>query len=106
MVDELAAAGIPAYAELKGGYFEQTEVETVLSLLRAIDNPYQDIPLAGTLRSPIGGLDAEELAAVRLAAGSGPYFECGASRRGRPGRSADAALQAVRLPQPAGTVAG
>jgi ATP-dependent helicase/nuclease subunit A len=71
MADELAAAGIPAYAEQKGGYFEQTEVETMLSLLRVIDNPYQDIPLAGVLRSPIGGLNAEELAAVRIAARSG-----------------------------------
>jgi helicase-exonuclease AddAB, AddA subunit, Firmicutes type len=75
MADELAAAGIPAYAEQKGGYFEQTEVETVLSLLRVIDNPYQDIPLAGVLRSPIGGLDAEELAAVRIAARRGPFFD-------------------------------
>lgn len=75
MADELAAAGIPAYVEQKGGYFEQTEVETVLSLLRVIDNPYQDIPLAGVLRSPIGGLSAEELAAVRIAARSGPFFD-------------------------------
>lgn len=75
MADELAAAGIPAYAERKGGYFEQTEVETMLSLLRVIDNPYQDIPLAGVLRSPIGGLNAEELAAVRIAARSGPFFD-------------------------------
>lgn len=75
MADELAAAGIPAYAEQKGGYFEQTEVETVLSLLRVIDNPYQDIPLAGVLRSPIGGLNAEELAAVRIIARRGPFFD-------------------------------
>jgi ATP-dependent helicase/nuclease subunit A len=75
MADELAAAGIPAYAEQRGGYFEQTEVETMLSLLRVIDNPYQDIPLAGVLRSPIGGLNAEELAAVRIAARRGPFFD-------------------------------
>jgi ATP-dependent helicase/nuclease subunit A len=75
MADELAAAGIPAYAEQKGGYFEQTEVETMLSLLRVIDNPYQDIPLAGVLRSPIGGLNAEELAAARIAGGRGPFFD-------------------------------
>jgi ATP-dependent helicase/nuclease subunit A len=75
MADELLAAGVPAYAEQKGGYFEQTEVETVLSLLRVIDNPYQDIPLAGVLRSPIGGLNAEELAAVRIIARRGPFFD-------------------------------
>jgi len=75
MAEELAAAGVPAYAEQKGGYFEQTEVETMLSLLRVIDNPYQDIPLAGVLRSPFGGLSAEELAAVRIAGGRGPFFD-------------------------------
>lgn len=75
MTDELRAAGIPAYAELRDGYFEATEVETMLSLLRVIDNPYQDIPLAGTLRSPIVGLSAEELAAVRIASGRGAYYD-------------------------------
>jgi len=75
LVEELQAHGIPAYAELNTGYFEATEVETMLSLLRVIDNPYQDIPLAGALRSPIVGLSAEELAVVRLAGMRGAYYD-------------------------------
>ncbi|WP_258171183.1 UvrD-helicase domain-containing protein [Paenibacillus sp. R14(2021)] len=75
IIEELQQQGIPAYAELSTGYFEATEVETMLSLLRVIDNPYQDIPLAGTLRSPIVGLSAEELALIRIAGGRVPYFE-------------------------------
>lgn len=75
LVEELRSHGIPAYAELNSGYFEATEVVTMLSVLRVIDNPYQDIPLAGALRSPIVGLSAEELAIVRLAAKQGPYYE-------------------------------
>ncbi|WP_420832364.1 UvrD-helicase domain-containing protein [Paenibacillus humicola] len=75
MIEELRTHGIPAHAELSSGYFEATEVETVLSLLRVVDNPYQDIPLAGTLRSPIFGLTAEELALVRVAARNGYYFD-------------------------------
>jgi len=75
MIEELQARGIPAYAELSSGYFEATEVETVLSLLRVIDNPYQDIPLAGALRSPIVGLTPEELALIRIAAGRTAYFD-------------------------------
>jgi ATP-dependent helicase/nuclease subunit A len=66
MVEELRLEGIPAYAEFNTGYFQATEVEVVLSLLRVIDNPQQDIPLAAVLRSPIVGLTAEELAQVRL----------------------------------------
>ena len=40
------------------------EVETVLNMLAVIDNPMQDIPLAGVLRSPIGGLTDHDLAVV------------------------------------------
>jgi ATP-dependent helicase/nuclease subunit A len=66
-IEELKAAGIPAYADLATGYFAATEVDILLSLLSIIDNPRQDIPLAGVLRSPIGGMSAEELARIRLA---------------------------------------
>lgn len=74
MLEQLRLAGIPAYADLNTGYFTATEVETVISLLQIIDNPYQDIPLAGVLRSPIFGLTAEQLAQIRLAA-RGAYYE-------------------------------
>ncbi|WP_311146059.1 3'-5' exonuclease, partial [Stomatobaculum longum] len=63
-VEVLMSHGIPALAEQKTGYFDTTEVRTVLSLLRAIDNPFRDIPLAAVLRSPIGGLSEEELASL------------------------------------------
>ncbi|WP_020615647.1 helicase-exonuclease AddAB subunit AddA [Paenibacillus daejeonensis] len=75
IIEELQAQGIPAYAELSTGYFDATEVEIMLSLLRIIDNPYQDIPLAGVLRSPLFGLDAEELAAIRVQARKGSYYD-------------------------------
>ncbi|ACT00876.1 helicase-exonuclease AddAB subunit AddA [Paenibacillus sp. JDR-2] len=75
IIEELQGAGIPAYAELSSGYFDATEVETILSLLRVIDNPYQDIPLAGTLRSPIFGLNAEELALIRIGAMQDTYYD-------------------------------
>lgn len=63
-VEVLMSHGIPALAEQKTGYFDATEVRTVLSLLRAIDNPFRDIPLAAVLRAPIGGLSEEELASL------------------------------------------
>lgn len=66
-MDEFRLAGIPAYADLNSGYFAATEVETVISLLKIIDNPRQDIPLAAVLRSPVVGLTAADLAEVRLA---------------------------------------
>jgi len=74
-VEEFRQAGVPAYAELATGYFEATEVETVLSLLKVIDNPRQDVPLAGVLRSPLVGLDSGELAQIRLCHKEGDFFD-------------------------------
>lgn len=73
-LDTLRQQGIPAYAELGSGYFNALEVETVLSLLRIIDNPNQDIPLAAVLRSPIVGLSAGEMARIHLAAPMKDFF--------------------------------
>ncbi|KKM08756.1 hypothetical protein SY88_21820 [Clostridiales bacterium PH28_bin88] len=64
---------IPAYTELGTGYFAATEVETMLSLLRLIDNPRQDIPLVAVLRSPMVGLTAADLARVRTC-GNGDFY--------------------------------
>jgi len=74
-LEEFRAAGIPAYADVTTGYFQATEVEIMLALLKIIDNPRQDIPLAAVLRSPIGGLTAGDLAQIRLAARRGDYWD-------------------------------
>jgi len=74
-LEEFRQSGIPAYADLNTGYFEATEVETILSLLQVLDNPRQDIPLAAVLRSPIVGLNAEELAVVRLRDRDGSFYD-------------------------------
>lgn len=74
LMEELALMGVPAFAEISTGYFAALEVETVLSLLKVIDNPRQDIPLAAVLRSPLCGLSAEELARIRLADRQGDYY--------------------------------
>ncbi|BBP88337.1 hypothetical protein BsIDN1_19550 [Bacillus safensis] len=50
MMEELKKQGIPVYANLSSGYFEATEVSVILSLLKVIDNPYQDIPLAAVFK--------------------------------------------------------
>ena len=62
--ETLADMGIPAMAPKKTGYFATFEVQTMLNLLRVIDNPRQDIPLVAVLRSPIYGLQDEELAKI------------------------------------------
>ncbi|MYL42787.1 helicase-exonuclease AddAB subunit AddA [Virgibacillus salexigens] len=73
--DELKKQGIPVYAELTSGYFEAIEVKVMISLLKVVDNPRQDIPLASVLRSPIVGLNEEELAAIRLAGKNFAFYD-------------------------------
>ncbi|MGI5875371.1 MAG: helicase-exonuclease AddAB subunit AddA [Dethiobacteria bacterium] len=75
ILEELHNFGVPAYAELDTGYFAVVEVEVMLSLLKIIDNPFQDIPLAAVLRSPVVGLNSAEMAHIRLAAPGKSFYE-------------------------------
>ncbi len=47
----------------------------MISLLKIIDNPRQDIPLAAVLRSPVVGLQENDLAAIRLANRHGNFYD-------------------------------
>lgn len=69
-----AEADIPIVVTKTQNFFKTTELMVMLSLLRIIDNPKQEIPLTAVLRSPIVGLDANDLARIRIAA-KGPYDE-------------------------------
>ncbi|MCM1527896.1 MAG: UvrD-helicase domain-containing protein [Bacteroides sp.] len=61
----LEREGIPAHITAKTGYFAATEVQELLQLLRVLDNPGQDIPLYGVLKSVFGGFTEEEIALIR-----------------------------------------
>ena len=74
-LDEFYAADIPTYTETGTGYFEVTEIQTFISLLKIIDNPRQDIPLAAVLRSPIMGLTAENLGDIRQYLPGGSFYD-------------------------------
>ena len=74
-VNELLNYNVPAYTDASSGYFDTIEVKTILSLLRIIDNPRQDIPLITVLRSPIVGLKADDLVRIRQALPEGEYYD-------------------------------
>lgn len=57
---------IPIYAESTGGYFDTFEVDTIINLLKIIDNPMQDIPLISIMYSPIYNFTSTELSQIRL----------------------------------------
>ncbi len=72
-VQVLSEHGISAHVESATGYFSALEVQTVLNMLRILDNPYQDIPMAAVLKSEIVGLDEEELAQIRVGDETVPF---------------------------------
>lgn len=65
---------IPFHVNSRQGYFEQTEVRLVLSFLRTIDNPLQDIYLVGLMRSVIYQFTEDELANIRVFSPNDDYF--------------------------------
>ena len=60
----LKEEGIPSHVASKTGYFAAKEIQTILQLLRVLDNPLQDIPLFGVMRSYFGQFDEEEIAFI------------------------------------------
>lgn len=73
--DIFSQLGIPTSVKDTQNYFQTTEVTIVMSLLKVIDNPHQDIPLAAVLRSPIVGLDENDLAAIRIANKTSDFYD-------------------------------
>lgn len=57
--------GIPAFCDASSSIFESDEVKLVLSLLRIIDNPFQDIYMVSVMYSIIGNFSLDELMNIR-----------------------------------------
>ncbi len=74
-VTELSNRNIPVFADVNSGYFDNMEIQIIMSLLKIIDNPYQDIPLIAVLRSNIGNFDVNELTDIRLVNRNCSFFE-------------------------------
>ena len=63
---EIANLDMPVFSESSQEYLDSVEIQTIMSLLKIIDNPIQDIPLITVLRSPIGNFTDDELVEIRL----------------------------------------
>ncbi|CAI3349605.1 helicase-exonuclease AddAB subunit AddA [Enterococcus cecorum] len=66
LLDIFAQKNIPVQLADAQNYFQATEVQTILAVLKIIDNPLQDIPFVAVLRSPIVGLNEKQLAQIRI----------------------------------------
>jgi ATP-dependent helicase/nuclease subunit A len=71
----LRARGVPCSVSAASvGLFDGWENKLLLEILRLIDNPMQDIPLVGVLKSPVCGFTADELAYIRAAAPGESFY--------------------------------
>jgi ATP-dependent exoDNAse (exonuclease V) beta subunit len=59
-------AGIPYLLNQGKGFFEAREVVDLMNLLRAVDNPRDEISLAAVLRSPFAGVSDEALLRLKM----------------------------------------
>ena len=69
LLQELKRLRVPAFSEITAGFYQTREIQCVVNLLKIIDNPQQDIPLAGALYSPIFRFTGRDLARIRREAG-------------------------------------
>ena len=65
--EEISNLDMPVFSESSQEYLDSVEIQTIMSLLKIIDNPMQDIPLVTVLRSHIGKFTDNELIEIRLA---------------------------------------
>ena len=63
---ELTLMGIPVHYKKNGGFFDNAEIVTMLSLLRVIDNPVQDVPLMSVMLSPMFPFTEDDLTRMRI----------------------------------------
>ncbi len=75
-VERLAQHGIPAVAGKSQSLFESKEIPWLVSLLRAIDNPTDDLAMLTVMLSPFFEFTADELAALRAPDKWIPLYTC------------------------------
>ena len=63
---EILNLGMPVFSDTSSEYLESIEIETIMNLLKIIDNPLKEIPLVAVMRSVIGGFTDNELVEIRL----------------------------------------
>ena len=66
-VKALEQLKIPAKGMEETGYLQSKEISLLLNLLRVLDNPLLETPLAAVMLSPMFSFTADDLAVVRLA---------------------------------------
>lgn len=72
---ELSDLELPVFSDTSGTYLDTVEIQTILSVLKIIDNPLQDIPLVVVLRSLICNFTDNDLITIRLTDRNCNFYE-------------------------------
>ena len=72
---ELVNNDIPVFSDSSNEYLDTIEIQTIISLLKILDNPIDDISLVSVLRSEIGAFDDNELVEIRLCKRDGNFYD-------------------------------
>lgn len=64
--DILNKNNIPVYTETSNGFYDFTEIKTIINILNILVNPLQDYALIGTMYSPIFNFSSNELLEIKL----------------------------------------
>ena len=70
----LLEKNVPVFSDSSVEYLDSIEIQTIMNVLRIIDNPMQDIPLITVLRSSIANFTDNELVEIRLADKSENFY--------------------------------
>lgn len=63
---ELLKLDIPVFSDSSSEYLDTIEIQTIISLLKILDNPIDDISLVSVLRSEIGTFTDNEILEIRF----------------------------------------
>ena len=66
---------IPLFTEQNTDLFDSIEIINMVSCLKVIDNPYQDIPLVGLMRSPLFFFNERELSLIKVSSKASSFYE-------------------------------
>ena len=72
---ELEDLNLPVFSDSSSQYLDTMEIQIIVSILKIINNPIQDIPLVTVLRSPIFAFTDNDLISIRLADKSCSFYE-------------------------------
>ena len=71
----LEKAGIPVAADMGDNLYQTPEVKVLVSLLRVLNNPHQDIPLIAVLCSPLFRFSNRQLAQIRAGSEKSRFYD-------------------------------